>query len=417
MRAIWERDDARRKDGELVQEALFTLLFAVIAVVSATTLAKTLTKPFEMGSLNPAQWVLFAVTTVGATLAFVRSIRFYASLSLVARLRRTRAEGSKDAAGGSTPQPPLHPVVDHVTWAALTLAIAVINVLALWAVILTLADLFGDAQTPTGWLLWQLAVLVAALAGLVRLTRSVIAELRDRSRRRRRNAVHVVANKLIYWPSQPQRASSAKRRTGQASGVVAGAVLAAASWASASGPLLEPVPEPGATPAGEAAPTTTSRPDGTSSSSRPAKVQPPGRRRSPAGVRAEKSHKNSGSTPRSQRSGSGRSTPVAPTATTQLPAPPSSPPASTAPATSDAPSAAPQTERRRSPRRPPERRRGRRDRPRGAPAPTPTPAPTTTPTPTPTPTPPPAAPTPGPAPEPPCEQPPCGVGQSTPQPG
>jgi hypothetical protein len=193
-----EQPDIRSGAGDLVRDALLTLLFAVIAVVSAVTLAKTLTKPFATGSLSLVQWALFVVTAVGATLAFVRSIRSYASLSLLPRLRRKREEETADTPAAEPSEPRMHPVADHLSWGAITLAITVINVLTVWAIVTTLSELFGDTDASTGWLFWQLAVLVAALTGLVGLTRAVIAELRDRARRKRRNAVHVIANKLIY---------------------------------------------------------------------------------------------------------------------------------------------------------------------------------------------------------------------------
>jgi hypothetical protein len=116
-----EQPDIRSGAGDLVRDALLTLLFAVIAVVSAVTLAKTLTKPFATGSLSVVQWALFVVTAVGATLAFVRSIRSYASLSLLRRLRRKREEETADTPAAEPSEPRMHPVADHLSWGAITL--------------------------------------------------------------------------------------------------------------------------------------------------------------------------------------------------------------------------------------------------------------------------------------------------------
>jgi hypothetical protein len=451
----------RSSIGRVARDAGLTLLFAVIAVVSAVGLVKTAVRPFEAGSYGIAQWALFAVTLVGSTLAFVRSIRFYASLSLLTALRPRSEEGT-ESSDPPKAESTLHPVLDDLSWAAIALAVAAINALAVWAVLATLDALFGGSSTPTGWLLWQLALLTAALTTLVRFAEAVVAELRDRSRRRRRNLVHIITGKLVSWPGDAPGKSGSGRWKGRAATAAAAAALAAASWASASGPLLDPEPPGNGPPAagvqagvrleqggsgtagamggapaagaGAPAPGATGPPAGLGARPTRPQTAPPRGEAAPRRGRSARARQRS----RGASDSAGAPPAVAPAP----PTPPtlSPPPASVAPA--DPPGTAPPRAKRRrrdtrddrwrrrdtrDDRRDKRRPRQREDRARRTPptSPVPSPAPPSTPTvPAPVPAPPPATPPVPtiPEPEPPCDpngfptEPPCEPPPPTPPP-
>jgi hypothetical protein len=224
-----------------LKDASLTLLFAVITAVSAVALAKTVASPFQGGSFGVAEWAMFVVTVAGGTFAFVRSVRYWASLSLLTRLRPPSSDGPSEPSESASPERRMHPILDDLTWGALALTVVAINVFAVWAVVVTVGDLLGDSETAAGWLLWQLALLTAAATGLGRLGAAFAAELRDRARRRHRNAVHVVTGKLLNASCE---SSSTGRRAQQVAAIAATAALALVSLASASGPLLEPAQDP-----------------------------------------------------------------------------------------------------------------------------------------------------------------------------
>lgn len=219
----------------MIRQAAFTALFAVVATVSVVSLLESAARPFGEEAFSLVQWVLFGVTMAGAIAALVRSLRYYATLAAARRVMPDPVPPTAPPPGRGRIWQRLPTVLDDVSWVVVACLVATVNVLAVVATIRALDDLAGDSDAPVGWLIWQLAVLVACSAALTRFTLAATRELWDRARRRRRNAIHVVTGRLLHWPGEDRTPSPARR----AISCALTALLAATAWATGSGPLLD----------------------------------------------------------------------------------------------------------------------------------------------------------------------------------